>query len=560
MNTRTKNPTLLGVFLALSVAGLLAERGHAFVAAPPTDFDDAYMFVRYAKHALAGQWWAWNMGEPPVNGVTSPLHFFMVTLAQALLGGDVATPLHAASGVATLLLLAALAATCARFAVGLGPRVRLVFWGGALLLLLGYREAFFFHAHLGMDTMLAAWGNTALAYAALRLAQRPSTRMALVTAALGWLSVAARPDNVIIAISCPLLALWLLAPAPRRRPLLVWASSLFALLGLDLLLKWRLLGTPLPLAFYAKQPGHYQAFAGEFTWNPFWFLHVALACVWPFILAVVMGVRRDSVRLLVVLGLPALGTWVALLGVNQIMGHLGRFYFPSLPLVVLAGCLLAARWARELPGRARATESPSRLARELVLRLGLAALLLLGGAQTLDAAGTWYQARAKSQALAALDGLSVPATEALPQLDSWQSSLEIGRLAAAAPTGTRFAMSEHGLVGALAPQATIIDVLGLHDPLFARAPFSPAELWRRQPDIIWLPHPDHTQMVRDILDSDEFWRGYDFYPDAFTYGMALRRDSPRFVRLSTLFAEHWQAAYPGRRLTDHLARPGSPQY
>ena len=47
---------------------------------------------------------------------------------------------------------------------------------------IGYREAFFFHAHLGMDTLLAALGNTALATAALRLAQRPSTRMALATA------------------------------------------------------------------------------------------------------------------------------------------------------------------------------------------------------------------------------------------------------------------------------------------------------------------------------------------------------------------------------------------
>jgi hypothetical protein len=539
----------LRLLIGVAVAGLLAERVYAFVSAAPTDFDDAYMFVRYARHALAGQWFAWNPGEAPVYGTTSLLHFLFVTLGQAALGGDAATPLHAASGLATLFLLVALAASCARFAGSLG----LLSWGGLLLLLLGYREAFFFHAHLGMDTMLAALGNTAVAYAALHLAQKPSARRAVVTAVLGLLSFEARPDNLIIAGLCPLLALWLLAPAPRLRPALIWAGSLLALLGLDLLIKWRLLGTPLPLAFYAKQPGHYQGFAGEFTWNPFWFLHVALACVWPFILAAVLGLRRESVRLLLVLGLPAACTWAALFAVNQIMGHLGRFYFPSLPLVVLAGAVLAAGWAREGMSRISAESAP-RLAREIVLRLSLALLLLLGGAQVLDTAGAWYQTRTQGQTLARLDGFAVPASKALPEIDSWQSSQEIARLAADAPAGTRIAMSEHGLVGALAPQAVIIDVLGLHDPIFARQPFTAAELWRRQPDIIWMPHPDHTQMVRDILDSDELWQRYDVYPDAFTYGVALRRNSPHFARLAALFADRWQAAYPGFASTNYLAR------
>jgi len=43
-----------------------------------------------------------------------------------------------------------------------------------------------------------------------------------------------------------------------------------------------------------------------------------------------------------------------------------------------------------------------------------------------------------------------------------------------APPGTSFAMSEHGLVGAHASRAVIIDLLGLHDPFFARNGFSAA--------------------------------------------------------------------------------------
>ena len=290
------------------------------------------------------------------------------------------------------------------------------------------------------------------------------------------------------------------------------------------------------------------------TWNPFWFLLVALASVWPFILAAVMFVRWDSLRLLVVLGLPAMFTWAGLFTVNQIMGHMGRFFFPSLPLVVLAGALLIERWVQDLSGRQMGPEISETLARGVLLRTGLALLLLWGGARLLGAAGRLYQSRAQTQTVARLDGYCVPAATPLPELDSWRSSQEIARFAAESPAGTRFAMSEHGLVGALAPEAEIIDVLGLHDPIFARNTFTSPLLWRRLPDVIWMPHPDHTRMVRDILDSDDFWQGYDFYPDAFSYGVALRKDSPHFSLLQALFAARWQAAYPGFRLTDHLAQ------
>jgi hypothetical protein len=141
-------------------------------------------------------------------------------------------------------------------------------------------------------------------------------------------------------------------------------------------------------------------------------------------------------------------------------------------------------------------------------------------------------------------------------MDSWQAAHAIAAIAVAAPAGARFAMSEHGLPGALAPRIAIIDVLGLHDPYFARHGFSAAELFRRNPDVIWLPHEDHTQMLRDILGSDEFWAHYVFYPEAFFYGLALRTDGPQRERLAGLVAAQWQAAYPGFALADYQAARG----
>ena len=165
-------------------------------------------------------------------------------------------------------------------------------------------------------------------------------------------------------------------------------------------------------------------------------------------------------------------TFPVFFGANQIMGHLGRFYFPALPFVVAAAALGFDRWLAA--GGPRAWSRRSLGARALA-----GTLLLLGGPRALEAAGRRYEARAETQTLAPLGGYAVPAARPLPELDSWRSSEEIALIARAAPPGTRFAMSEHGLVGARAPGALIIDILGLHDLRFARGGFSTAELWRR---------------------------------------------------------------------------------
>ena len=548
---RARTPNLLRLFFALVVVAVFLERLRAFRHADPTDFDDAYMYLRYAHNALAGQWLVWNLGEAPVYGVTSVIHFLLVTLVRGLLPGiGQAAVLQVSSGLAAFSLLVALVALCGRFCQDVRLGGNYLFWAALLLPLLCYREALCFHAQTGMDTMLAALANAAVVFTSLWLAERPSFARALVTAAVGLLAIEARPDNVIIAALCPLLSLMLLAPAPRLRPLVVWAGALAGLVLADLMLKWRFLGTPLPLAFYAKRPGYYRGFVGEFTWNPFWFLEIALATVAPFLLAVVLFARRANLRLLLVLLIPAAATVVALFSVNQIMGHLGRFYFPSLPLFVVAGALVADRWVQGLHAAPKLT---ARTLRSALLRTACALFVLLGGARALEAAGRAYEDRAQSQTLAAIDGYQIPAAAPLPELDSWQASHEIAHLAAESPPGTIFAMSEHGLVGASAAHAVIIDLLGLHDLTFARSGFSAAELWRRRPDMIWMPHPDHTQMLHDILASHEFWQDYTFYPDAFTYGVALRKNSPKFATLQTRFFTQWKSTYPGFLPEDYLA-------
>jgi hypothetical protein len=525
------------------------ERLYALIHAPPTDFDDAYMFLRYARNVIAGYGLRWNRDEPPVYGATSIPHVLVVALVRwAGPGLTDAAVLQISSGAAAVLLIVALALTCARFAQHASLRRQGWFWGALVVSLIAYTEPFQFHAKSGMDTMLAALANTVLIYAALALAETPTVRRGVATGVAAYVAYLVRPDDALYALFVPPLCLTLSQPvAVSRRPLLAFAMTLSALVALDLLLKVAYLGTPLPLGAWVKRPHYYAGFAGEFTWNPLWFLSVFVLGLWAFIGALIVFTTRKSARLVLALLALVVVTFAAFFDVNQIMGHLGRFYFPSLPFVVVAAAVSVDRFF--LP--------PLQIsAPALVARLGGAAVFLLGGAWALDAGGARYQGRAATQSLASLDGYHFAAKDPLPELDSWTSSEEMGRFARDAPPGTRFAMSEHGLVGALAPDAVIIDVLGLHDRDFALHGFRVAELWRRAPEVIWMPHPDHTQMIRDILDSARFWVDYDFYPDAFTYGVALRRDGPRAFELAGLFRARWQARYPGFALDAYLAHPG----
>lgn len=504
------------------------------------------MFVRYANNWLGGHGLAWNPDEAPVYGVTSLLHFVVVTLGRWLLAGPSdGALLRACSAGAALVQVLTLAVLCARAA----RRGTAVTWAAVLAVAFGFGEAFLFQAGTGMDTMLAALANAVVVGLAGRLAERPSSGRAIVSALAGYVAVQARPDNVIVAVLCPVLALLLLAPRPRGRALAYFVGLTVVLLIADVLLKWRLWGTPLPLSFYAKQPGHYDGFAGEFSWNPLWFLQVFLGALTPFLLALLLFAGRTTLRTLLVLLVPALLSTMALTTVNQIMGHLGRFYFPLLPLFVVAGARALGDGLQALASERDTT----RVARRLVLRLGIAVLVLGGGNLALHAAGTAWAARAP-HLMEPVSDRPIAATAPLPELDSWQASLEMAKLAAAAPAGSRIAMSEHGLVGARAPATVIIDVLGLHDREFAQHGFAAAQLWRRQPDALWLPHPDHTEMLRQILDSPEFRRDYLFFPDAFTFGFALRRSSPRFAGLMAAFEERWRVAYPELQPDDYRAR------
>ncbi len=74
---------------------------------------------------------------------------------------------------------------------------------------------------------------------------------------------------------------------------------------------------------------------------------------------------------------------------------------------------------------------------------------------------------------------------------------------------------------------------------------------RRRPDLIWMPHWDYTGMIRALLDDAELRSDYVFYPDALTYGVAVRADARA---LRELWAARFADVYPGLSMDDYAAR------
>lgn len=535
--------------LAILLSGL--AYACALWRSAPTRFDDSYMFLRYANNILAGHGHAWNPDGAQVYGSTSLLHVGVVTFLKLCLPrlAD-AKLLLIASAVPGVLTLVVLVVTCAQCSTHRLLHHQYLLWGGLLLPVLVFDGTVRYHHQTGMDTMLATLCNALLIFFTLRLASQGSMRRVVPVVLVSYLTFLARPDNGVYATLFPPLCVVFLGSGPRRKLTLVLLSGILAVLLVDGAAKWLFFGSPLPLPFYAKQHGAYAGYANPDGPNPFFYLATFLAVAVPFLCVLLLLARKSAVPALVAFFLPVVVTFGYYFSVNQIMAPAARFYFPSLPFFVVAAALV-------IDDRLRAAGDQGLFSpRELLLRATLTLLVLVAGREALAQATRWYQAGLPKAVDRSGPGIyRIAAGEPLPDVDRWEAIQAMAGIAEDAPSGTVIALSEHGFVGASAPHVTLIDLVGLHDKQFALKGFSAEILFRRKPDLIWMPHYHYTHLVSGILRSDELWQRYLFYPGAFDYGLAIRKDSPHFDELSELIDRRWKAFYGHRDPQQYLATP-----
>ena len=506
------------------------------VSAPPSTFDDSYMFIRYAKHILAGDGHAWNPGGEQTYGITSLLYVFLITVLRWATSFTDAELVRLASASCAVAAVVVMVISAARFSISSALRQSYLLWAGLLVPTVLISAPYLYHALTGMDTMLAVLMHSVLIFVTLRLVNRGTARALWPVVLVGYLAFLTRPDSALYAAFFPAAAILLLTDAKHRvRLLITFWIALGLVLVLDAGIKYLIFGVPVPLPTYAKMHGHYTEYAGLWMWNPVEYILEFAATVLPFICIAIAFTKRRSLPLLAVFLIPALLTLSTYFNIVQIMGYRARFNMPSLPFFVIGGALMLDRFLDNLP------ETPKLAGTSVISRLTVILALLVFTPIARAKFPPLYKAKLIEQA-----PKSAPVHNPgnLPMLSYWQSVDGMIRISQAAPAGSLFAMSEYGCVGAAAPNLSIYDPLGLHDPQTAREGFSSEVLFERDPDLIWMPHPDYIAMRREIMSADEFWDHYDFYPAAFRFGVAVRKTGERSQAVGEAFAKVWKRFYP----------------
>lgn len=351
----------------------------------------------------------------------------------------------------------------------------------------------------GMDT---TW---AVAYLAGWYAMWIQRRSPAAVGLAGGLAFFVRPDFVLLTLGVPLVAAGL-EKERRRYERAVLGYCLVGIAGC-LVAAHFLLGSSLPLPFYAKVASVYREFDraayNEDVFKKFaFFVAVALlpglACLaahWA------LRGRRPSFPPSIAAGLIMAGVFILYItfGVMQIMGHYGRFYWPVLPFLFA--------WFAWITSDASLPLYRSRW--------------LVPGALAILASGVFLDARS---AVRRQRVMNVSALENYRQerMHTWPGLMGL-------QPGSVLATTEVGHPGSLLPNVTIIDLAGLNDKDFATNPNAVDEMFReRPPDVMYMPHTHYRGLLRQIEAHPVFRSEYDIYdPQDINVPLpvAVRRDS-----------------------------------
>lgn len=525
--------------LALGLAALLLAAWLVRAWLKLLSFDDAYMFYRYAANIAHGLGISWNPDGVPTYGMTSQLWVFFVLPLTAL----PLTPGHALqlaswlAGCAALLTLALAVRGQAR-----SPWLQsLPLAFAAVAVPLVGNPIFGYHLTTGMDTMLTVWANAAVVFGLLEYLRSPSLGLATRVGILSFVAILARPDAGLCAVGAPCLAWATLGGQRRWRDLLgLWALPV-ALVGVELLVcKWYF-EVPLPLGFYAKSVHSYAGFLS--AENSVHYAYMAAACAVPFVGVLGATVTRRQLPLLLALLVPVVATMAYLVTVRQVMGFIGRYYIPLLPYLVVPALLSLDA----------ALVERARLARRLVFGVGVTALAYLC-IRPIEVGWERQYTRLVVPAPIPVPTPPVRASGELPDFGgNWNPvNPAVARLVASLPKGVTVAASEVGYLGGLAPQANIIDLVGLNDTRIGIHGFSMDDLLARSPDLIWLPHTAYTGLRSAMLGDPRLFERYIVINDAFYFGVAIRRDSPVRAQIEQALRTAWNELYPSWRMADYV--------
>ncbi len=509
-------------------------------------FDDAYMFVRYANNWIDGKGWAWNFDGEQTFGFTSILYQWIVILGKLLIPVKNKVLLQLLSwgtGLFALIVFVIIGVTQASTSV-----LKNVGFFTALFIPFAFKPYNSeMHVLSGMDTNVSVLCHGLLILSTLVfLKSQTYLRMGLMILT-AYLSFLARPDNGIYAFCFPVLCMWLRLQEKKIKHVTLFSLIFFSIIAFDTLMKYQLFGDPLPLSYYAKKTGFYEAYLGRF--NAVEYLKDYFRGLLFYVLVIFYTYQKKNLQLFTMFAAPVLLSILYFFTVIQIMGFGARFYYPSFPFIFTLSVLLLDDFLQTF--RFQYPAMVAHLGRRTVLLL----LLIIPLYYTEKALEQFYGKLVYDKSYAA--GLEIEKElekTDIPHVPGYYSLLEMGDFVQKCPPGVVIAASEYGYLSATACKAKIIDFVGLHDNYIARNGCSVPYLMKQHPDIIWFPHRDYTKLIKEITFDDEFRKNYLYVPGGFSWGLAFRKDSPHYEAIMKAFLPVWKKNYPGLKMQDYLSK------
>jgi hypothetical protein len=513
--------------VALSFAAAYASR---------EPYDDAHFFKRVAQNALDYGRLSWNVDEGPVYGSTSQTFQLLAVVVSAV------TREHYM--LATRVL--ALSFLFAAFVVI--RRLTAVRDQGAAVIFAFCSTTLLFPILSGMETalaILAIAGALWLLYAEHE--REPHWALGPILLLFVYLT---RPDAALLVLPLLVAERWTRAGRAPWRELALWSALLAAVL---LFFRWYY-GTMLPLPFYAKQLAtspYDRSFIELSRQTGRQRFGLFASCAAPLFLCGLF--KRDRTNL-VLLGASLVFVAYHLLGTIDVMGMQGRFFVPSIPLLILAAA------------RATGAAETAQLARSaLIAAAGYLALLVLlrlvgglpsGKAFVLDAVPPFLKVTVALGGVALLLSLATPCLrprlgaalllvtligcllavrvrELRPYADADYLALQEARYTVYRGLETLRACfgdklhvyhSEVGLPGLRFQAGKVTDLAGLLSPrwLFRSKSFDQF-CEAERPEAIFLPHKNYRALNQEVLAS-QCLRGYRRVVDESSSPLYVRRD------------------------------------
>ena len=488
------------------------------------EFDDAFMFIRYAENILAGQGYTWNAGDPLLFGNTSILYTYVIAISKGLFGNWL-------TNSQVLVFVAFIFALLFLFILqrGLFKLVQSEFLKNKMVLALCtipfiiFPLIYGFQVSTGMETTMSLLFNGLFVFAVVKVSRKEVTGLQhyLIPVFIGYLLFLIRPDNALVVALFPVL---LFLSKRNFSAILKYVILLTAFIAVDSLIKYVAFGDVLPLSFYAKKSGFTEGYTARYFWNPIKYITQIVAYMMPFILTLFVFTRRKNVLWLSAYILPLVVTFIYYFSFDQIMGFNARLYFPFIPYIIIPAIILLDDRLLEFKGRNFELFNLNSMISKLSLLLVFLFVMVFSKYRFINQYENYLIQQGKKEAIA------------MPEFDNRRYNREVSikkitEILKQFPDDFVFAATEHGYISGDNPTKRILDFSGLHNQQIAKEGYSEEILKKENPDFIWLPHQDLTVLHYRIRTGTYFMENYELIPSVYAFGCAIRKDSKYYEEL-----------------------------